>query len=170
MSVVYENFTKFVNSQGKHIWFAMKTLFALLSASTLAYGAIADFEPATQIKLPEPIEYNYKSPMGAALLSTLFPGLGQAYIGDLSSAGTLSGSTCLGMGLFFSPNIDLSVRFNSLVTANNIWSYGVYAAYRDARIGNRGMVYSYKMPTDTQRKFKITKGGKKHGDRLTVTL
>lgn len=144
----------------------MKLIFATLALSTsLLYADAAAltetsaFEPnPTQkllaenaLALPSP-QYQppaRKSPFLAATLSSLIPGLGHVYLGDMQTAGGLMGSTYLGVGLAFSPEVSDDTRTFSLLTAQNIYFYGVYAAYRDARLYNGSSGYAYKMPTDS---------------------
>lgn len=99
--------------------------------------------PTPQIQPPA-----LKSTTLAVLLSTLLPGLGHVYLGDMPTAGGLMGSTGAGVGLIFAPVSD-SVKISSLITVQNIYSYGIYAAYRDARLNNRNSGYTYSMPTDS---------------------
>lgn len=95
---------------------------------------------------PPPIAPVYKSPTAAVCLSILWPGLGHVYLGDLKTAS----------GFFVSSGISLSsMRANEKVSENsgimlqNTWFYGIFAAYRDARIFNNEAGYRYKVPTDT---------------------
>lgn len=101
-----------------------------------------------QLQTP-PIEPPRKSPGLAATLSFLLPGFGHVYLGDMKTASGLLGSSFLTIGLASYPEADTSLRSSSIITAQSIWSYGVYAAYRDARLFNRNVQYSYKMPTDS---------------------
>ena len=109
-------------------------------------------EPFTSsdLQIPPPrIELSRKSPSLAANLS-IIPGLGHVYLGDYKTAGGLFGSTCLGLsaGVASAAANNLSTLVPSAVTVQNIWFYGIYAAYRDARLFNGLSHYSYKMPTD----------------------
>ncbi len=84
----------------------------------------------------------------AAVLSMICPGLGHAYLKDVSMAGYLFGSSSLAVYAAIKEigNTDVSFGLN---IAQNTWSYGIYSAYRDARIANGLTGYSYKMPTDS---------------------
>ena len=87
----------------------------------------------------------YKRPWLATSLSILMPGLGHVYLGDYQTAGGLFTSSSLGVGAAQVKELEV----DALVTVQNIWMYGIYAAYRDARAynGNRG--YRYQMPMDS---------------------
>jgi len=90
----------------------------------------------------------HKSAFLAVSMSTLFPGLGHVYLGDMKTAGGLMGTTGLGIGtaaLFHSKE----ALMTSLLAVQNTWFYGIYAAYRDVRMYNGQAGYSYKMPTDS---------------------
>ncbi|HSX26526.1 MAG TPA: CPBP family intramembrane glutamic endopeptidase [Chlamydiales bacterium] len=145
----------------------MKHLFAILCVSSLLYGAdeipfeetpsqelaALDFiqPPLTQqeMQLPRPaIDLPRKNPALAASLSFLLPGLGHVYLGDVKTASALIGTTGLGIGGALYRH-SKSVQVSSLLAIQTTWSYGVYAAYRDARLYNGQSGYSYKMPTDS---------------------
>ena len=100
--------------------------------------------PAPHFELPR--RKNLSLAVG---LSALAPGLGHVYLGDMKTAGSLMATTGLGISLASSPKMDNSVRLSSLVTAQNTWSYGIYAAYRDTRAFNGSSTYLYPMPTDS---------------------
>lgn len=149
----------------------MKIAMLLAIANTLLYGAVIEtpllqlpleqeeFQElapplapaiAQEFQLPTPaFEPSRKSPTLAATLSFLLPGFGHVYLGDMKTASGLLGSSCLTVGLASYSQANESLRSSSIITAQSIWSYGVYAAYRDARLSNGGVQYSYKMPTDT---------------------
>jgi membrane protease YdiL (CAAX protease family) len=82
------------------------------------------------------------------LLSSLIPGLGHTYLGDLATAGEIfsSASLCY-TGYTLSSNSTSQLEL--LATASNIWSYGIYAAYRDARQYNGQAGYRYSMPVES---------------------
>jgi membrane protease YdiL (CAAX protease family) len=149
----------------------MKTLITLLFASSFLYSApddefavfLADENfsqqiisldldsptiPSEIIQLPAPkaIDLPRKSTLLAVGLSSLFPGLGHVYLGDMQTAGGLMGGTGLAIGLipYGGP-----LQIPAIVTLQNTWNYGIYAAYRDARLFNGQAGYSYKMPTDS---------------------
>ncbi len=100
--------------------------------------------PAAQFQPPA-----RKSPVLAATLSSLIPGLGHVYLGDMQTASSLFGSATLGVSLFFSPQLSEDTRIFSLLASQNIILYSAYAAYRDARTYNGSSGYTYKMPTDS---------------------
>lgn len=91
----------------------------------------------------------YKNAALAAGLSAIFPGLGHVYIGDMKTAGFLAGGTILATRVSSWPQSPHEISDFSAQTAYNTWMYGIYSAYRDARIMNGGTSYSYKMPTDS---------------------
>lgn len=149
----------------------MKIVMLLAIANTLLYGAVAE-TPLPQLPLeenefqgtastlapviaqelqipPSVFEPSPKSPALAATLSCLLPGFGHVYLGDMKTASGLLGSSCLTVGLASYSQTNQSLRSSSIITAQSIWSYGIYAAYRDARLFNGSVHYSYKMPTDT---------------------
>lgn len=141
----------------------MKNLLAMLSVSALVVGApLKDelalqeaFEPTiaqpslADMNLPMPaLMPAHKSPFAAVGLSWLFPGLGHVYLGDMSTAGGLSGSAGLELGIGLLSFPSRSVRDASLITLQKTWEYGIYAAYRDVRLHNGNIGYSYKMPTE----------------------
>ncbi len=138
----------------------MKSIFSLLVLSTSFLSSalpapveIASFDlqsAQTELGFPAP-QFQPPAKKNAVLAATLsiVPGLGHVYLGDMQTAGSLMASAYLGIGLSFSPNLSESTRTFSLLTAQNVIFYGVYAAYRDARIYNGSSDYRYKMPTDS---------------------
>jgi membrane protease YdiL (CAAX protease family) len=153
----------------------MKKIFAILSTVSLLNAQtvellpedpivsptkeeIAAFDPVivqkqqpVSIDLPAPV-YSppSKSPLLAATFSGIIPGLGHAYLNDFHTAGEIFGSAA--GGLVFVPiasQFSDSLPGFGLHTFSASASYGVYAAYRDARkmIGHAG--YYYPMPTDS---------------------
>ncbi len=150
----------------------MKVLLAVLFAMPLLYAAPPDeFPDAIAIEsepqeiaafdfpiqqsiplalpenIPPPVPIPHKNAFLAVSLSSLVPGLGHAYLGDMKTAGGLMGSTCLNWACLAFPNT--AIQFTGLVTLESIWSYGLYAAYRDVRIYNKESGYSYQMPTNS---------------------
>lgn len=125
-------------------------------ANTESHAEINLKHPTTTISYP-PLEPHYEappktaSPNVAALLSMLYPGLGHAYLGDMKTAGYLAGGATLATGTsVYGISIHDQTLFNSgSVISGNTWNYGVYAAYRDARMANGSSGYSYKMPQDS---------------------
>ncbi len=91
----------------------------------------------------------HKNAFLAVSLSTLMPGLGHVYLGDFRTAGTLFGSSSLMGGLGSWKKNNETFRVSNLVTAQNTWFYGIYAAYRDVRAYNDEEGYIYKMPKDS---------------------
>ena len=90
-----------------------------------------------------------KSSFLTVSLSSLWPGLGHAYLGDFKTAGTLFGSSGLFISLSSLKNSNESFRDSNSNMLQNTWLYGIYAAYRDVRAYNNNRDYSYKMPTDS---------------------
>jgi membrane protease YdiL (CAAX protease family) len=137
-------------------------LCTALLLNTLSYAAeespdaeIALLETeALYPSLPPPDELDifptlrkHKSPLLTVGLSTLLPGLGHAYLGDYRTATTLFGSFALIANFELKP-VDFVEEYNFISTFN-IWSYSIYAAYRDVRAFNGDSGYCYKMPTDS---------------------
>jgi membrane protease YdiL (CAAX protease family) len=104
-----------------------------------------------ELQMPAPIFEvpRRKNALLAAGLSGLVPGLGHAYLGDWKTAGGLMGGTGLGLGLAALSESHEAFQATSLITVQATSFYGIYAAYRDARIYNGQLGYSYKMPTDS---------------------
>lgn len=98
--------------------------------------------PSPDLQLPKP----YKSPFLAVGLSTIVPGLGQAYLGDFRSATGFFISSGALTGL---SRIDSGFQMPSLITLQNLVSYNIYAAYRDVRAYNGNAGYPYPMPAET---------------------
>jgi|GEM_PF-1046398 len=104
----------------------------------------------TEIQAPPPVvPPTRKQPWLAVTLSSLFPGLGHIYLEDPKTAGVLMGTAGLGMGIGQSPHLNPSVREINLATLQVASFYGLYAAYRDARLYNGASHYSYQMPKDS---------------------
>jgi len=119
-------------------------------------GEIAAFDPSI---LRQPVSFSetqppnfiprHKSSFVTVGLSTLCPGLGHVYLGDMKTASGIMGSASTGIGVAsFSGHNGVLMR-SALVTVSSTWSYGIYAAYRDVRAYNGSSGYSYKMPTDS---------------------
>lgn len=144
----------------------MKSLLALVCVSSL-YGAPSDGidelrevsvldlsaieQPAMPQEMQSPVpifQPRHKSPFLAVGLSSLLPGLGHVYLGDMKTAGGLIGSAGLGIGLVSFAHSEHAL-LTSLVAVQSTWSYGLYAAYRDVRTYNGQGGYRYKMPTDS---------------------
>ena len=119
---------------------------AVLDLSSIAQQT--PFSDLAQIPAPN-FELPRKSVAMAVTLSSLLPGLGHTYLGDMGTAGALMGTTSLGIGMVAWKPTEESVVVPSMLAIQNVWSYGIYAAYRDARIYNGQAGYSYKMPTDS---------------------
>lgn len=116
---------------------------------------IAYLEPTL---LPEefvaPQELNFTLPeprknSAVAVGLSVIPGLGHAYLGDWRTAGGLAGSaSAMVSTVSFDVGSDSFQNLNML-TLQNTWCYGFYAALRDTRAYNHFQGYSYKMPTDS---------------------
>jgi hypothetical protein len=104
---------------------------------------LSTFQPesTTQI-IPKPI----KSTFNAVFLSMLAPGLGHLYLDDSRTGYSLLGTSAVSSSLIQNKN---TVDYASLCAPQNIWFYGVYAAYRDARKFNDQQGYRYQMPDDS---------------------
>lgn len=89
-----------------------------------------------------------KSPALAATLSSLAPGLGHFYLGDNKTAGALLGTYGLEFGVAFGAK-NQNVIHSDLIVLQNTSFYGVYAAYRDARLMRDNAGYRYEMPKET---------------------
>ena len=89
-----------------------------------------DLEVNTNVVIPN----RKKSTFIAVGLSSLVPGLGHTYLGDLKTAGSLFGSS--GTAYALSNLNSEGFKFTSFVTTQNISLYGIYAAYRDTHIYN----------------------------------
>lgn len=101
------------------------------------------------LQLPAPqFEIPHKKEWIAITLSSLFPGLGHMYLGDMKTATTLAGSAATSVGIASIPNGNKSVQIGSLLAFQTASSYGIYAAYRDVRLFNGLTQYKYKMPMD----------------------
>ena len=141
----------------------MKFLIAILSASSLVFADTSDepvVEQVTMLEqptftnptLPETqltgtipvLPKHQRSSFLTVGLSFLVPGLGHVYLGDLKTAASLFGSTSalIGTNAFTHDAV-------SIITASNMWSYGIFAAYRDVRINNGQSGYTYRMPNDS---------------------
>ncbi len=141
----------------------MKTLLSFLLATTFLHATqpieVFNLDQSTSVQhsfnaeelhFPHPVLQvkQHKSTyvtMGLALV----PGLGHTYLGEWKTAAGLFGTTCGAIGATGIEGTSDSFKLNSLVTAQNTWSYGIYAAYRDVRAYNGQLGYQYKMPTDT---------------------
>lgn len=103
-----------------------------------------------QILIPAPTFElrTYKNSFLAVGLSAVMPGLGHFYLSDVKTAGAFMGITAIGVGGISLMHYQQAKRVSAL-SLQNAWSYGLYAVYRDARLYNRQVGYSYKMPTDS---------------------
>lgn len=136
----------------------MKILFSVFfSISLIANETVflKDYDDAIRltndlsaINSEIPIQAVYKHPWIAVGLSSLFPGMGQVYLGDSQTAGVLAGSAGLSIGAVFASRSRESYLEPSIVSFLTTYFYGVYSAYRDARNFNGITAYSYKMPTE----------------------
>lgn len=126
----------------------MKLIFLAAISTTFAQmpEEVAIFEPAP-IQMYAPPQM--KSSFAAVSLNALIPGLGHAYLGDYATAGGLFGGSMATSAGYSMENMSDTFRTANFVTLQNIWCYGLYAAYRDVRSYNGGVGYNYKMPTDS---------------------
>lgn len=95
-----------------------------------------------------PLFKQKKSVFWSVGLSTLFPGLGHVYLDDPVTAAGLFGSSSVGLTVALSSHSKNAVM-TSVIGVQNIYFYGIYAAYRDVRNWNGQTNYRYKMPTDS---------------------
>lgn len=104
-----------------------------------------------EIVLPDPTFKldSEKNSFLAVGLSTLLPGLGHVYLGDMKTAGGLIGNTGLSVGGVIFSRPDDFVQSTSFLALETTWLYGIYAAYRDVRSYNGQSGYSYAMPSDS---------------------
>jgi len=134
---------------------------ALLPATTAADAADApEAELAsTPLQLETQVEAR-KNPLLAAGLAFLLPGAGQAYLGNWAAAAGYAGATFGQLGLavafaledqnapatatgtYASPGLSL-LMLNQVQTVS---LYGIYAAYRDARLYNHNAGYAVAIP------------------------
>lgn len=127
--------------------------FALLLIPCLLNTAPIVSLPDSVIDTPRPIKLDVppKSPIWAATLSSLFPGLGQAYLGDRETAAQMMSMATATLALTATSYSmsDPAILQNSLATFQSATFYSVYAAYRDAKIYNGMQSQSCRMPTDS---------------------
>ncbi len=147
----------------------MRNLFLMICAVSMSYGATFDGDGASPdysliidplpsqqsisletvpLELP-PVDRPRKNSVIAVGLSSLIPGLGHFYLGEMGTAGGLLGSAFFSASLITIPGSPTYVETTSLATFQATWFYGIYAAYRDVRKYNGQIGYSYKMPTDS---------------------
>lgn len=131
----------------------MKKYLPLLSTLTLlSADPLPEVEPLFSSPQPQSLDWSvepikpYKAPWKAVSLALLYPGLGHLYLKDYQTAAGLSTSTGVLVGI---NQIDGKEKFAAGVTLQNLASYNIYAAYRDARIYNGQEGYYYGMPTDS---------------------
>ena len=135
----------------------MKNLSVFLFAISFLYSQSNQLEP-TAISTPpisleaQPsvplLEPPHKSPLLATALSSIIPGLGHAYLEDMNTAGILIASAAGGQGIASIPHGEELIRVSGRMTFQTAYFYGIYAAYRDARLYNRNVGDRYPMPTD----------------------
>lgn len=114
-----------------------------------SYPSSSDFSSSLEeLNKPAIIEISDKSPEIAALFSTAVPGLGHLYLKDYWKAGEFMGT--LGSQILLSQNKKISKEADSFLSSTTLctWGYGIYAAYRDARIMRSDRGYHYAMPKD----------------------
>lgn len=112
------------------------------------------FPGSPVLKAPE------KNPLIAAGLS-IIPGLGHTYLEDTQTARALIGSASVAHGLYlsmqysdsfydlFNSEGNASAFLSSMRLAQTTELYGIFAAYRDARVRTGSSGYMYKMPSDS---------------------
>jgi membrane protease YdiL (CAAX protease family) len=130
----------------------------LLASNNITFNAESvDFSslnhPIPNEEIHAPIlEKSYKRPWLAAGLSSIFPGLGQLYLGDERSALIMAGTGGLSLGITLAEAQKDHANGNILISSGLAYStslyYSTYAAYRDARVANGITNYSYKMPME----------------------
>lgn len=140
----------------------MKSCFCLLILSMLSIypveetfsNELTEYQTDNSNKIFSNIDYSDMVPSNpvdpdlAFALSILFPGLGSAYIGDYKTAGAIAGSTFGIVGAGLATEDDNAID-NTFIAASNIVTYGMYAAYRDARNINKNYGYKYSMPQES---------------------
>ena len=136
-------------------------LLCVVNAEEATNNAMLPDAPLSQRPLVEPnitqdeidltaasYTLNLKSPVLAASLSWLIPGLGHTYLGDYKTAGSIFGS-CTLLGGLYAINAKNDFGITNVVMLQNTYLYSMYAAYRDARIYNHDMGFTYPMPKDS---------------------
>lgn len=123
---------------------------AILETNSFRPGKISPDELTIPEDLKIPTQ-KLKSSFLAVALSTLIPGLGHAYLGDYKKASAIFGSSALGAGALFNDHTMPA----GLQVLNVAASYSIYAAYRDVRLYNNNVGYSYKMPTDSFKELSL---------------
>lgn len=111
------------------------------SASSLLSKENKDLD----IKVPKNFEFHKKNHFLAVYSNLLIPGLGHAYLKDYRTAGEVMGSYLLGYGA----TLNKHTKTFGLFAVELALFYEFYASYRDLRIYNKNIGYSYKMPTDS---------------------
>jgi len=91
-----------------------------------------------------------KDPGIAVMLSSVFPGLGHVYLDDMKTASTLMGTTACELTVLITPGLKKTTAANFVFhTFGATIFYGVYAAYRDARLYNGLAQYKHPMPVNS---------------------
>src|SRR5688572_28693935 len=128
-----------------------------LKVTALAQEATPDVateQPASAVTVIQPV--SYKSPLGAAALALLVPGLGHVYLNDWPTAAGLFGGSVgffalaeyrksqYSLNTWFGPIIDPRLANDpwyrlAQTYQQNIYFYNIYAAYRDARTHNQDL-------------------------------
>jgi membrane protease YdiL (CAAX protease family) len=117
----------------------------------VALGESIQVSPIS-FSLPEPTEQapflvkKTKSPTVAVLLSSLVPGLGHYYLGEPRVGSGLLGGALLGGASAYATRNDPSLFATSLYTVRAVGGYGIFAAYRDAKLYNGNPLLT--MPRD----------------------
>jgi len=92
--------------------------------------------PPAPTEFAPPVVKTTKSPTAAVLLSALAPGLGHYYLGETRTGNQLLGGALLGGAAAYAARKDESLLVTSIYTVQAVSSYGIYAAYRDAKLYN----------------------------------
>jgi membrane protease YdiL (CAAX protease family) len=103
-----------------------------------------------EFNLPAPpVELPRKTTFVAVGLSYIFPGLGNAYLGDMKTASGLMGAAGTSIGLLPVTAKHTNSLLQNMVAIQTTWQYGAFAAYRDVRAYNQQTGYAYQMPRDS---------------------
>lgn len=83
-------------------------------------------------------------------LSSILPGLGHLYLGELKEAGALLTSYSAGLGALYLLGPDSTAGlWAGLETISVAWCYGLYSSYRDVKNYNGREFCNYYMPQDS---------------------
>lgn len=142
-----------MKQQIRKLW-ALLLPFALFSQEPILFeekeseqeeiAFLGESIPSSPISLSfsEPVEaappfiQKTKNASVAVLLSTLLPGLGHYYLGDIRVGSELLGSSLLGGASIYATKDSPSLSVTSTRTVQSIGFYSIYAAYRDTYFYN----------------------------------